>query len=281
VRRYRVLSMDFDKRAYVLSLEIKDTWEPKVKDLWEGNKRRIAEMLVAEYGAINFHRKIGDFISLGNLPFSVVSFHNNFLRQAQNAFVIGGYYPCLTASCALVERILNQLVLRLREHYRNTKEYKRVCRKDSFDDWSVAIDVLEAWGVFAPGVSSHFRELRDIRNKALHFNPETDRNCRDSAIQAFRELCIVIEKQFGASDQPWFIDGTKGVSFIRKDSEGLPFVKEIVIPNCAYVGYLHTLDMKDNKWIVRDDNEYKNIEITDDKFRELFNARSEPGSSPQ
>lgn len=54
-------------------------------------------------------------------------------------------YPALVGACALGERILNHLILDLRGAYAHTPEYKRVHRKDSFDDWRVPIDTLAAW----------------------------------------------------------------------------------------------------------------------------------------
>jgi hypothetical protein len=38
--------------------------------------------------------------------------------------------------------VLNHLLLALRGDYQHTPEYKRVYRKDSFDDWNVPIDAL-------------------------------------------------------------------------------------------------------------------------------------------
>jgi hypothetical protein len=73
-----------------------------------------------------------------------VAFHNVFFNQVRDSFVIGSYYPALTAACALGERILNHLVLGLRDSFRTAEEYKRVYRKDSFDNWMIPIDVLEA-----------------------------------------------------------------------------------------------------------------------------------------
>ena len=60
---------------------------------------------------------------------------------------------------------------------------------------------------------------------------------------------------------------------MKKDAESLPFVKRIILPSCRLVGYLHTLERKNDTWIVRDDQEYENREITDDEFVELFNNR--------
>ena len=94
------------------------------------------------------------------------------------------------------------------------------------------------------------------------------------ALEAFRALCGIVEGQFGAGTQPWYIDGTKGGTYVRKDAESLPFVREIVLPNCVLVGYLHAIEFNNDKWAVQDDHRYESTEITDDEFRTLVNGRN-------
>ena len=89
---------------------------------------------------------------------------------------MGAYYPALTAACALGERILTYLMLNLRDDFKAHPQYKRVYRRESFEKWDLAIDTLEVWDVLLPEVVTSFRELRDRRNKAIHFRPEVDQN---------------------------------------------------------------------------------------------------------
>ena len=218
--------------------------------------------------------KVDNFIALDANPISVTAFHNNFLHQIRSAYVMGSYYPALTGSCALGERILNHLILRLRDNYRDTEEYKKIYRKDSFDNWDFAINTLEAWSVLLPEAVSCFRELKEIRNKSIHFNPETDTNDKELALEAIRKLQGIINGQFsGFGTQPWFIPGTRGACYIKQDYEPVPFVREIVIPNCLKVGHLHRLEHTQNGWVVHDPGNYADIEITDERFVELINNR--------
>ena len=89
-------------------------------------------------------QKIAKFIDLGPKTVSVVAFHNVFSQQLRDAFIIGAFYPALTAACALGERILNHLVIALRHYYTHTPEYKRIFRKKSIDNWETAVGILEA-----------------------------------------------------------------------------------------------------------------------------------------
>lgn len=276
MKRYRVLSFNFDTRATILAMEIKSDWEPQIKEQWEENKRQVREGLIHYYGIENFDTKIQSFIDLGAEPFSVIAFHNIFFRQARDAFVIGSYYPALTSACALGERILNQLMLHLRDYYKSSPEYKQVYRKDSFDNWDVAIDALESWGVLLPNATACFRELKNIRNASLHFDPEIDTNTKAIAKEAIGKLSGLIEEQFSSfGKQPWFIPCKKGTPFVRKDSESIPFVKEIILPNCCLVGHKHKLESKSGNWIVHDNHDYeKEGPLSDEEFIKRFEGEN-------
>lgn len=274
MKRYRVLSYDLDARATILSMDIKDGWEEKIKKQCLQNQKLVKKGLISEYGSYNIDEKIDRFVELGSSQISLIAFHNNFLRQIKSAYVIGSYYPALTGACALGERILNHLILRLREYFKSTSEYKKIYRKDSFDNWDLAINTLVAWEVLIPKAVSHFENLKVIRNKSIHFNPETDTNDKVLALEAIQILKEIINEQFsGFGTQPWYIPGISGASYLKKESETLPFISEIVLSNCQKVGHLHLLENGPQGWIVNDDHDYAEIEISDERFKELMNNR--------
>ncbi|GAG83229.1 unnamed protein product, partial [marine sediment metagenome] len=117
MKRYRVVQFDFDSRARTLAEEVQDSWDELVKQAHWNNEKRIRESLIFSYGPHSYDEKIQNFIDLGDKPFSILAFHNRFFEDARTAFVMGAYYPCLTAICALGERILNHLILLLREDF--------------------------------------------------------------------------------------------------------------------------------------------------------------------
>jgi hypothetical protein len=268
--------MDF--RASHLSREINEKWEPEVQEMHRQNHERLVKRFVFEFGEWNAEAKKQNFIELGNAPFSIIAFHNKFFRQVRYAFVIGAYYPALTGACALGERILNQLLLNLRDFYRTTPEYKNVYRKSSFDNWQVAIDTLDAWKVLLPDSVANYRRLAEIRNRVIHFNPDTDHNDRELAFESIQTLSKIIDEQFTVFGiRPWFIPGTPGVSFIKKEAEAEPFIRTVYLPNCALVGPYHTLEVETmpegTRWIVHDEYSYEQKEISDEEFIELVNNR--------
>src|SRR5882762_6140730 len=170
----------WDARVHHIDLP-EDHWEENVKSLHLENRARVLEALEREYGSEGIEIKIKNFREIGDSPMSIVSYHNLFFRQARQSFVIGAYYPALIAACALAERILNHLILDLREHFRSSRSYKKVHDKESIDDWDRAADVLEDWKVLEPGVSENFRKLKLIRHRSIHFNAQTYQRVREDA----------------------------------------------------------------------------------------------------
>lgn len=270
MKRYRVLAVDFDTRAVILGIEVSNEWEPHIKSMWENNKRGIRDGLIFQYEAKDHEQKIANFIDLGDNPFSLVSFHNQFFRQCRDSFVVGAYYPALVSACTLGERILNRMVIHLRDYYKNTPEYKSIYRKDSFDNWELAVRTLSSWQILLPDVADHFSDLERMRHRAIHFNPETEENPRSQALSAINALKSIITKQFsGIGQQPWYIPGAAGAAYVGKACEKTPFVKEFVLPSCALVGPNHRLEHSGNGWKVHD-IDYPDLEITDQEFVELI-----------
>jgi len=280
MKRFRVLNMDFDTRADLVMVKIQDSWEAEVKELWRRKQSSVKAGLLTQYGALAFDQKIANLCDLGAAPFSIVAFHNAFYRQARDAFIIGAYYPALTAICALGERILNHMILLFRDDFRGTPEYKHVYRKDSFDKWDVAIETLVSWRVLLVETGEAFNDLWAIRNRSLHFNPETEDDTRGEALAAARAFQAVLERQFTAfATRPWYIPNDFGISFVRKGFETDPFVAKVVLPNCALVGPAHELERDAvGRWIAIDPEDYPEVEISDEEYIEAFKERHARGA---
>jgi len=279
MKRYRVLPFfDFDTRVRTLADPIRDEWEEKIKKQHYENRRRVTDGLIAEFGELYKEKKIENFIALDAKPFSIIAFHNRFFTQIRNSFVIGAYYPALTGACALGERILNYLLLTLRDDYKGTQEYKEIFRKESFDDWTIPIRTLKAWDILLPDVEENFLKLKEMRNKAIHFRPETDQNDRELALEAISCLKAIIGSQFSSfGPQPWFITGIPGEIYIKQSWEKKPFIEKIYIPNCALVGPKHRIDSLMPQIVINDRFEYENRQISDEEFCELRNANLKKG----
>ena len=232
-----------------------------------------------QYGISEFETKLQNYLALGPKPFSIIAYHNRFFEHCRGAFVLGAYYPALTGACALGERILNHLILLLRDDFKDRPEYRRVCRKQSFDKWEAVIGTLGAWDVFLPTTIKRFREFARARNQAVHFNPETDTNDRALALEAIKLLSEIIHGQFAAMGPlPWILGEVPGEMYIKKAAESSPFIRKVYLPNCLHVGPLHTIDgIGDRRMIIRDNHRYEDTEISDEEFCRL--RREQGGKS--
>lgn len=227
----------------MLAMVIDPAWEEGVKENWASNQAKIRQELGVEFGQVDLDRKIERLIELDAEPFSLVAYHNTFLRECRDAYVHGSYYPALTGAGALGERILNHLVLALRDDFKASAHYKKVYDKESFDNWDFAIEILQDWEVFDDDAAAAFNDLKQRRNAAIHFNPATDHNARALALEAILSLQHAIEAQFGIGGQRWFIPGAAH-TFVRVGAEGWPFVKRVVLvsPSVALAGPLAKLE---------------------------------------
>lgn len=240
MKRYRIFCFDFNL-SHSSFEPAKDQWDENVKRLHEENRLNAIEKMKIQFGDKNLEYKIQNFIDLKEKFPSIIAFHNKFLEQCRNSFVIGSYYPALTSACALGERVLNHLIIKLRENYRSTPEYKKVYKKNSFDDWTLAIETLESWSVLLPETVKVFNSLKVKRNHAIHFNPETDTNDRELALKAIHDIQDIIRLQFGAiGNQPWLFVAN-GECYIRQEWEDKPFIKLVYLPRCGLVGYKHNV----------------------------------------
>jgi hypothetical protein len=270
MKRYRIINYDFDTRVKIFTMAIKPDANKQIKELHIDNTTKIYTHFLSQYGLMDSVNNVRNFIEINSKPFSIIAFHNKFQDQIRNSYIIGSFYPSLVAACALGERILNHLILKLRDNFRNTQEYRKVYRRNSFDNWDLAIATLESWRVLLPDTIKYFKKLKKLRNRSIHFNPITDTNDKELALEAIKILTDIIKTQFPVmGTQPWFIPNMKGESYIKKEYEDYPFIKNIYLPNAIYVGPYHKIEQKDNRSVVVDNFNYDEKGISDDEYRKF------------
>jgi hypothetical protein len=273
MKRYMVVQESFDATPNFLSIEIKETWTEETRIAMAENQAKVMAQFVSAFGTENSVVKLKNYQDIGIEPMSVISYHNRFFRQCTHAFIMQAYYPALTGVCSLGERILNHLVIKLRDYYTTSKIYKKVCNKESFDNWSVPIEALEEWDVLLPDTASRFRDLQKIRNEAVHFNERLEKQDRSPALAAIQIMKSIIGDQFGSrpgGSRDWFIEKIPGFSYIKKPSEELPFIKEFYLPACVLVGPFREISFTGSGWLIKDDYSYETKSITDAEFTDLL-----------
>ena len=252
---------------------IEDDWEEDIKEQWRINQQRVREGLIHTFGAHNHVGKIQNLVDLGAAPWSVVALHNTYLDEVRAAFVEGCYCPALLGACGLGERILNQLVLRLRDEYADHEATRFVATRQSIDKWDRCIRALTGWGVFDDGVAREYRELMRQRHAAVHYRSELDDGrARGPVLAAVCRISELVERVFSPiADTRYYFTGPIGRSYIRLETEKLPFVKHFILPACALVSpryRFHANPTTDGGFDIYDDPNYgvDYAPLSDDEF---------------
>jgi len=221
-RMYRVFGFALDTRVTLFS-----------QDGLEAQSKSLAESLRDQWGSQNFEVKLSRFKKL-NLSFiGIPDEYYALLREIVDSYCCGYFYPAITSAGALGERILNRLLIRTRDHFKASKHYKDVCRKQSFDNWDKTILILRDWGVISAEVAESFEKLKIHRNDSIHYNEGYA--IEENAHSAIMELAKIVDRQFNYTkrvDLFWVFD-VPGEIWLRSAQMNIPFVKEFILPHCA------------------------------------------------
>jgi tetratricopeptide (TPR) repeat protein len=110
--------------------------------------------------------------------FTLIRDYQLIINEIEQSYVIGNDFSSLSASCVVIERLLNQARIALHKHH---KVIKKLRNKGPKNDWPSNIKALKKWGYidddFAPELSDiyvdircrylHSGEIRNIRQDAL------------------------------------------------------------------------------------------------------------------
>lgn len=207
-------------------------------------------------------------VAVGAAPWTILDSHNEFLGQVRSAFVQGTYYPALVGTCALGERLLNELVLRLRGDFPDHPATEAVADKRTLTNWGACIHALFEWGVIDDATAGAFNDLKKDRHCSVHYGDHLrGADARDEALRAITLLQETIGQLFSPhGSPPRFIGGTEGQSYIARDAEETPLVRHFYLPNSTMVSPGYTV--ADYTLTINDDETYqaKFFALTDEEF---------------
>lgn len=218
---YRVLNFNLDTR-------VKTFHVPEFKQ----EQEKLALYFRNEWGNKDFDAKLQRYINL-NLSFlGIPEEYYNLIWPVVSSYCCGLYYPAMTSCGALGERILNRLLLKTRDYFKSSEHYKKIYRKQSFDQWDNIIKILKEWKVISNDVADLFTKLKTYRNDSIHYNLGYDfeKNSHD----ALKLLAQIIDKLFNyinRTDLFWVFD-IPGEIWLKSAVINNPFVKEFVLPHC-------------------------------------------------
>lgn len=266
--RYHVPILSFDTRSETLRQTPTEQWSDEAKAAHEERVERLRQQISHEFGGLNLDMKVRNFADIGQLPWSIRAHHNEFLAQARDAFVMGQYYPALTAACALGERMLNHMIIDLKGHYDTQEPELRTGQP--IQNWQRMIHILDRWGALAPTATQAFRRLYGLRNRSIHFNRDTVERQRSDAQRALQLVKTIVNAQFASfgRDCPWIdFDGFR--FFVKKEFESHPFVLAYYSRACPRLGPKYHYNLVGHLWLATDLNDYPPTEIDDEEYKRL------------
>lgn len=235
-RRYRLMSFYVETRRGFYNSD---------HSLDEANDH--TKHLKAELGEYDFDVKFQRWKQIDYPPLGLLDEYPAKITQIINAFSMGYSYPALTSACCLAERILNRLVLRCRDHFKSHPDYKKIYRKESFDDWDRMLGLISDWDLIPEKAVELFQELMPIRHQSIHYNDSYDFD--SVAPVAINKLIAAVTEVFGVINRKdiYLVFDVPGEVWVRSEAESIPFVKEFVIPHCYYAHAVHDIDFQRGK----------------------------------
>ena len=92
---------------------------------------------------------------------SLIPNYQLVVNEIEQSYVIGNDFSALSASCVVIERLLNQARMDLHKHHKVIKE---LWSKGPTNEWNPNIEALKEWGyiddTFANELSDIYREVR-------------------------------------------------------------------------------------------------------------------------
>ena len=238
---------------------------PLPPELATREKQSIAEMLALKHGREGLTEKLERYLSFKPPDICVVTEFHNMLLEANDAYICGHLYPALTGACSLGERILNILILRLRDYFRSTGRFKEVCNKDSFQNWENAISILMEWHVIPDGLGETYLGLEKNRQESIHFRelPAIEQKAHEAIVQ----VNDIVDQLFGLKSDVLF---DCGHLFVKKEKGEEPLVKKFYVPACHLVGYKYKTESRaDGTIALIDEQAYEDREVTDEEWIRL------------
>ena len=260
---------DLDRRYRLSSFFIDSTRATYHNEHLKSQQQPYTEHLKSVFGTDNFDSKFERWLNIDYPALGLIDEYPEKITQIINTYSCGNFYPAVTSACCLAERILNRLILKIKDYYKSSPYYKKIYRKSSFDDWSKMIQILSDWELISKKAIDAFNELLPIRHSSIHYNENY--NFENVALKVINNLITAITEVFGVMNRKdiYLVFNIPGEIWVKSEAEDNPFVKEFVLPHCYYAHAVHELDRSNNKIIERLG---KTGKLTDQEFIEIRNS---------
>src|SRR3989344_8783064 len=158
-----------------------------------------AERTSLMYGLHNIDEKIERKNQINNPKLWLVHDFDQFFEEIIDSYVIGSFYPVATSCTTLAERLVNLFILKMRDLYDKPllddqlKKYVS-SRNQNWQSFDLNMKVLQAWNLLSIDRRAWFKDLFDIRNRAVHF--QSSFNPQPDSLKAIQTLHKIIDSYF-------------------------------------------------------------------------------------
>jgi hypothetical protein len=103
--------------------------------------------------------------------FSLIPDYQEVIQEIEQSYIIGNDFSALSASCVVIERLLNRARIDLHKHHKD-KAIKKLWNKGPTNEWYPNVDALLNWGYLDDDFASELSAIyADIRCRYLHSGP--------------------------------------------------------------------------------------------------------------
>ena len=111
------------------------------------------------------------YLEISPPVYSLIPDYQEIILEIEQSYVIGNDFSALSASCVVIERLLNQARIDLHKHHKD-KFIKKLCSKGPTNEWDSNIDALKKWGYLDDAFALELSDVyHDIRCRYLHSGP--------------------------------------------------------------------------------------------------------------
>lgn len=190
------------------------------------------------YGADKIEEKIKRRNQINKPKMWLIYDFDQYFEEIADAYILGAFYPVATSCTTLAERVVNLFIMKMRDLYDknilDSKMQKYIYTKDqNWQTFDSNMKVLKAWKLLSENQKRWFKDLLDIRNKAVHFqasfNPQYD------SLKAIKTLHKIIDSYFSALQRKDVLRVLEipGEIWVKEDMLTDPFVKAFILPCCS------------------------------------------------
>jgi hypothetical protein len=132
------------------------------------------------------------YLEIAPPPFSLIPDYQSVINEIEQSYIIGNDFSSLSASCVVIERLLNQARIALHKHH---KVIKKLWEQGPSNEWNPNIDALKEWGYLEDDFATELSEIyRKVRCRYLHCGEiQSLRNdARRSVAAAYKLMTIFI-----------------------------------------------------------------------------------------